>query len=52
MRELTVYRWVVHGRKPRPNEPPSKVPKPSHWPQEPTSDDEGDDDDNDHAGRA
>jgi len=36
--------WVVHGRKPRADEPPSKVPKPSHWPQEPTSDDEGDDD--------
>ncbi|KAH8727077.1 S-adenosyl-L-methionine-dependent methyltransferase [Phaeosphaeriaceae sp. PMI808] len=38
--------WVVYGRKPFPTEPPSEVPKPSHWPQEPSSDDEGDDDDN------
>jgi hypothetical protein len=37
--------YVVHGRKPRVDEPPSRVPKPSHWPQEPGSDDEGDDDD-------
>lgn len=40
-------RWVVHGRKPYPNEPQSTTPKPSHWPQEPDSDDERDDDDED-----
>jgi hypothetical protein len=43
--ELIYSSWVVHGRKPRVGETPSQVPKPSHWPQEPNSDDEGDDDD-------
>jgi SAM-dependent methyltransferase len=34
--------WVVWGRKPFPDEPPSQTAKPAHWPQEPDSDDEGD----------
>jgi hypothetical protein len=41
--------WIVYGRKPFPSEPQSQTPKPSHWPLEPTSDDEGDDDDDDGA---
>jgi SAM-dependent methyltransferase len=35
--------YVVWGRKPFPSEEPSAVPKPSHWPQQPNSDDEDDD---------
>ncbi|EAT76870.2 hypothetical protein SNOG_15775 [Parastagonospora nodorum SN15] len=37
--------YVVHGRKPRAGEERSRVVKPAHWPTEPGSDDEGDDDD-------
>jgi hypothetical protein len=47
--ELISGRWVVHGRKPLPDEAPSKVPKPPHWPKEPMSDDEDDYDDDDRA---
>jgi len=36
--------YVVHGRRPRVDELPSRVVKPVHWPQEPGSDDEGDED--------
>jgi hypothetical protein len=45
MIQLTYSSYVVYGRKPRADEPPSSTPKPSHWPTEPNSDDEGDDDD-------
>jgi hypothetical protein len=40
--------YVVHGRRPRANEPPSKVPKPHHWPKEPSSDDEDEEEQAEH----
>ncbi|CBX98131.1 hypothetical protein IAQ61_010233 [Plenodomus lingam] len=39
--------YVVWGRKPLATEPPSPVPKPSHWPKDPTEDDDEADDDDD-----
>jgi hypothetical protein len=36
--KLIFARYVVWGRKPRPDEPPSKTPKPPDWPQPPGDD--------------